>query len=76
MVVEVELHDFNPSRQVDFHFLCESYLHRLQVGADFQVTREGEEEQNSEEDETEVLKKCPHAEKTCVLHSHITPSDF
>ena len=72
----MELHDLNPFRQVDFHFLCESYLHRLQVGADFQVTREGEEEQNSEEDETEVLKY-PHAEKKhAFLHSPITPSDF
>ena len=52
-----------PARWIfTFYVKCISYLHRLQVGADFQVTREGEEEQNSEEDETEVLKY-PHAEE-------------
>ena len=52
--MEVELHSYTRSNQVDFHLpfiLCTDLKH-LQVDAEIEVTREDEKEQDSKQAET------------------------
>lgn len=56
--VEVELHSYIRSNQVDFHltFILFTDLKHLQVDAEIKVAGENEKEQDSKEAETQVQK--------------------